>query len=947
MQKYSFLKRALLASLLCSFSLFSNGVSADNVSKDINIIHQRVLNEAIHYPQAKIEVASTIKMIKKSGEIKGHKCDAATFRSFILPLVQQWYHTPNSLTTKQKQRISAAVGYWCDHHIISSNWTKRAFEEPRMASVVGLLLEAIDAKAEKDNIQKLATITEGSFGSRVNTDTFQGANIGYRLDGMFGFVALKKSVEALEVMSDNITFTTNPHNQGIGLQSDYSWWQHNGGTGQNYWIGYGTSWLGDILDYGQRTKGTQWELSTYSLNQIQDAILNALSFHYYRNFSDFHVLGRHTTKKGSSNQPRHLVQMIHKLQEIGGDRLSRAAELTEIADNLTNVNYPFASKYFYNSDLMIYREQRYFTSLKMRSNRTTGPESGNGNGQMNYHFGDGTFFIVRDGKEYNDVKIGLDFQNLPGTTAESNKGASLPLVDWGRNNTSENQYAGGLTNGYQAIAAFQQHRTNDYSNVLANKAYFYEKDQILFAGNAIRKKQSSENEIITNINQARWSSDILAYINGEKMTFKKGEEIKRTFKIKTVSWFLQDSVGYLITPNKGEEVEVRLEAMKRSGDWNTLDKVYKKGDTQSVDVFSLSIVNTKNDHYNYTIFPSIVPLDMMAQVTETSLQLVANNETVQAVYSSHRNQAQVVFYKAGSVTLPTGLTLEANKPVIFTCREEENGIRIVAADPLQSQSQVFITVNREMKPTLFALPTNEATKFKLEIPLNMGDWAGKSAKRFYPFAKQTKEKQWKKIHAASFEDGKQWVVEQYKGGDVTFSNGEMEIVDERGCTIWYKKELEGNIAIEYDATVISNGGKHDRVSDLNCFWMAQDPRQTTDFFHTTPKRVGKFYDYNEMKLYYVGYGGHYNSRSRFRKYSANFDRPMPLEYDYRTKEYHIVPNQNITIRIEVCGHWVRYKRNGELVYEMYDPSPLTKGYFGFRTVNNHMKVTRFEVFSLM
>ncbi|MDC1106883.1 DUF6250 domain-containing protein [Prolixibacteraceae bacterium] len=102
-----------------------------------------------------------------------------------------------------------------------------------------------------------------------------------------------------------------------------------------------------------------------------------------------------------------------------------------------------------------------------------------------------------------------------------------------------------------------------------------------------------------------------------------------------------------------------------------------------------------------------------------------------------------------------------------------------------------------------------------------------------------------------------------------------------------------------------------------------------------------------MKLYYVGFGGHNNTKSRFRKYTGNFDRPMPLEYDYRTEEFRIVPNKKSTIRIEVRGHWVRYKKDGVIVFEMYDPSPLKKGYFGLRTVNNHMKITRFEVFSLM
>ncbi|MDC1106884.1 polysaccharide lyase family 8 super-sandwich domain-containing protein [Prolixibacteraceae bacterium] len=816
----------------CGAILTSLGIAEDCFAQkdDLKIVHQNVLNDAINFPKTTIDYDQTIKLLKKDGQIKGYNSDAKALKSVILPLVQHWYHYPSDVSKKEQKRISNTIGYWADHHIISANWTSRAFGEPRICSVVGMLIEKIDADGQKNNLSKMAMIAEGSFGSFIHADAFQGANIGYRLDGMFGYATMSRDPQALDIMQDNMSFSTEAHNELVGLQSDYSWWQHNGGTGQNYWVGYGTSWLDDILNYGRRTKETKWALSTHALNQIQDAILNGLSYHYYRNFTDYHVLGRHTTKKGSSNQPDQLVQMIKRLQAIGEDKLERSEELNALVEQLSASTYPFSAKYFYNSDLMIYRENRYFTSLKMRSDRSTGPESGNMNGKRNYHFGDGTFFIVKDGGEYNDVKVGLNYQHLPGTTSENRSQNDIPLVDWGRRNKNLNVYAGGLVDGYQAISAFQQEREDSFSNITANKGYFYEKDQILFAGNSIRKKQSSSRMVLTNINQATWKSDILFYVNGTKGKIKKGEYTHKKFEITKASWFLQDGIGYLITPIKGEAVTIILDAEQRTADWWDLDQVYKKGDVETVDIFSLSIDNTKSDHYNYTIFPTIVPLDMMAQVTETSLALVANNDTVQAVYSSHRNQAQLVFYKAGTVKLPSGLELTVSNPVIMTCRETEAGIQVVATDPLQSQSDVNITVNRKMARSLFALPAKKDGLYHLEMTLNVGDWSGKQSSRFYAFEKQVVPATPKLIYSNMLNDKSNWVVEQYKGESVTIGNGEMEIIDQKGCTIWFKKELEGNIAIEYDATVISNGGKYDRVSDLNCFWMAQDPRQTTDFF---------------------------------------------------------------------------------------------------------------------
>src|SRR4051812_4297509 len=69
-----------------------------------------------------------------------------------------------------------------------------------------------------------------------------------------------------------------------------------------------------------------------------------------------------------------------------------------------------------------------------------------------------------------------------------------------------------------------------------------------------------------------------------------------------------------------------------------------------------------------------------------------------------------------------------------------------------------------------------------------------------------------------------WVVEQTPGGTVTARDGAIEIEDAAGCTVWFREKVTAPVAISYDVTVVARGGPHDRVSDVNCFWMAADPR---------------------------------------------------------------------------------------------------------------------------
>ncbi|MEM8521825.1 DUF6250 domain-containing protein [Flavobacterium sp. PL12] len=188
-----------------------------------------------------------------------------------------------------------------------------------------------------------------------------------------------------------------------------------------------------------------------------------------------------------------------------------------------------------------------------------------------------------------------------------------------------------------------------------------------------------------------------------------------------------------------------------------------------------------------------------------------------------------------------------------------------------------------------------------------------------------------------------WIIEQQQGGKVEFKNKIIEIIDAKGCTIWFKHILTGPIQIEYDVTVIGNKGPYDRVSDLNCFWMASDPKNPNDFFKDSKNRKGFFPNYHELKQYYVGYGGHDNSKSRFRRYDENKERPLLAEHDLSDKKFMIVPNKKIHVTLIANKNKIQYLRDGEVIFNLNDEMPYTKGYFGIRTVENHMIVENLKI----
>src|SRR4030095_7659965 len=109
----------------------------------------------------------------------------------------------------------------------------------------------------------------------------------------------------------------------------------------------------------------------------------------------------------------------------------------------------------------------------------------------------------------------------------------------------------------------------------------------------------------------------------------------------------------------------------------------------------------------------------------------------------------------------------------------------------------------------------------------------------------------------------QWTAECEKGGSIEAHDGALETDEPGGCTLWFRQKIEGRVLIEYEAAVIQKGAANDRVSDLNCFWMARDARSPDDIFAT--KRGGRFEEYNQLTGYYVRLGGHGKPTNRFRR----------------------------------------------------------------------------------
>lgn len=183
---------------------------------------------------------------------------------------------------------------------------------------------------------------------------------------------------------------------------------------------------------------------------------------------------------------------------------------------------------------------------------------------------------------------------------------------------------------------------------------------------------------------------------------------------------------------------------------------------------------------------------------------------------------------------------------------------------------------------------------------------------------------------------------------MTFRGDTVDIIAPKGLTMWRKEKMSGTVTIEYDACVVDKGQSGDRLSDLNCFWMASDPKYPDNLWKRGKWRNGVFLKYYSLQLYYMGYGGNHNSTTRFRRYDGDEagiadagKRPAILQ-EYTDKPHLLEANHWYHVKLTNAGGRIRYYIDGKLLVDFNDPDPLTSGWFGFRTTLSHTQVTNFR-----
>lgn len=461
-----------------------------------------------------------------------------------------------------------------------------------------------------------------------------------------------------------------------GIQEDGSFHQHGI---QFYSGGYGQDFAQDVGRYVAFAWGTPAQIPEGKLKIFSRFLLDGEAWMTWGPIFDYSAVGREISRPGKlattplwTDTPMYPIGRAYTLgnsmRVFATFPTPRQAEVQSWADSLNSASDASAPavnlghKHFYRSDYTAHRRAGYFFSVKMFSTRIQNSESGNGEGKLSHHLGDGNYFLYQSGREYRDIFGAWDWQKLPGTTAEQGTQASpheaLNAVcgSGGTGVRGKTSFVGGVSDGTYGATTLQLQRLK----LSARKSYFFFDDEVVCLGSGITC--SSDNDTLTVLNQCKLEGEVA--------------------RADDLSWVNHANVGYVIAGGQ----RASLSTAPGTGRWSDSNESESKEPT-ALPLFLLTLDHGRRASeasYAYSVLPGLSAEQTKARAARPQVEVLANTAEVQAVHNKALDITMAVFHAAGKVG-----AVEVDAPCIVMVREG----KLSACDPTNGSPRLAVKVN--------------------------------------------------------------------------------------------------------------------------------------------------------------------------------------------------------------------------------------------------------------
>lgn len=629
-----------------------------------------------------------------------------------------------------KQKISKSLEYWAKSgRVECDNWWEQDIGVPGVVTDI-LILNPDELTDEvRDVLNEEAQ--KGTIFNEVITDRITerpvsstGANLLDKLVTTFKIdIATENELELYDVLhlleNELRVFekirTDEFGEDSDGIKADYSFHQHvdqiQSGT-------YGDNFVKAVNQLLTSISDTKYKISDYALNQYTNFILDGQQWMMYNGYKEITTAGRGITRpEGTVGMKTNILDAVNILLKY--PELERYDELVKLKENRLGETDTFnGNRHFWLSDYMSHNREGYHVGIKLASSRTKCGEVVNNENLLGYYLSDGVTTFMQDGDEYYNLMPLWDWNRLPGTTTP--QGGLKNLNDWAEWNgehlwnwKGNRNFVGGVSDGMYGAAVM------DYSRdgLDAHKAWFMFDDEMVALGNSINSY--TDMDIYTNINQCVLDGDAIMCANGKMTKINAGDTSKK------VDYILHDGIGYITNST----VDITVEEREEKYEVINLTASYKDI-TEKKNVFEIGINHGKkpsNASYEYMTVFNADEEKMNSIVKDNPIQVIRNDDKVQAVYDSKNKITQAIVWKMDTIEIPGGLTVTTNKKCALIIKEIEDGsLEITASNPTNEPKDLQITVNRALPADGVNVTSVDNGSTVIKFRLNEGIYGGSS-----------------------------------------------------------------------------------------------------------------------------------------------------------------------------------------------------------------------------
>ena len=577
-------------------------------------------------------------------------------------LLARAYRSPRSKLRQSSELYSAlqaSLEYWLAHDFKNPNWWWNEIGVPRgLAPILLLIGDELSDQQRKKGLEILGRAKIGMTGQNLVWVT--------EITALRGILEQDPELvaKAYRRVAEEISVGT-----GEGIQPDFSFHQHGPCL---YSHGYGAVFVVDCTRIATQVAGTAVALPPEKISLLSSMLLDGSQWMARGSSTDFGAEGREITRRGQT--AGHLAAAAGNMLKLP---TGREEELRALAARASDEPAPplEGNRHFWRSDIMTHHREAYYTSARMFSSRLANTDSPcNSEGLVSHHLADGCNIVLRTGREYRDIFPVWDWQKIPGTTVEQK-----PKLTGSPRSQGKQSFVGGVSDGTYGMAAFDLAR----EAFSARKSWFFFDREYVCLGAGITC--GSDNRVVTTVNQCILEGDVL--IAGPS----PGRKLDRgVHSLENPPWIWHDQVGYVfLQPTR---IGLRNE-MQRGSRWE-INHQYPK-DEVGHDVFTAWInhgVGPRDDSYAYLVVPDVDRTSIESWATKSSLEIVANQPTLQAVRHNGLKIAGAAFYQPANVAIGPGLTLSLDTPCLVLLREMPGQLVISMSNPKNKPATVRMEV---------------------------------------------------------------------------------------------------------------------------------------------------------------------------------------------------------------------------------------------------------------